>query len=78
MVAAGEVRVRHGACEVAVHKLVDGRRQRVTDTAHLAGVAGLGGRPVCAASALPHDPEPPLPALLRPLAEYEALTGGAF
>lgn len=79
MVAAGQVRVRHGACEVAIHQLVEGRRQRVIDTAHLAGVAGLGGRPVCAASALPDHPEPPpLPALLRPLAEYEALTGGAF
>jgi hypothetical protein len=40
IVAAGEVRVRHGASEVAVHRLVEGRRQRVIDTAHLAGVAG--------------------------------------
>jgi transposase len=79
IVAAGEVRVRHGTSEVAVHRLVEGRRQRVIDKAHLAGVAGLGGRPVCAASALPDDPEPqPLPVLLRPLADYEALAGGAF
>jgi hypothetical protein len=79
MVAAGQVRVRHGACDVAVHQLVDGRRQRVIDTAHLAGVACDAGRPVCATPALPDDPEPPpLPALPRPLAEYEALTGGAF
>jgi hypothetical protein len=46
IVAAGQVRVRHGASEVAVHRLVEGRRQRVIDTAHLAGVAGLDGRPV--------------------------------
>ena len=62
-----------------MHQLVEGRRQRVIDTAHLAGVAGLGGRAVCAASTLPDNPEPPpLPALLRPLADYEALVGGAF
>jgi hypothetical protein len=79
IVAAGQVRVRHGASEVAVHRLVEGRRQRVIDKAHLAGVAGTDGRPVHAASALPDDPEPPpLPALLRPLADYEALAGGAF
>ena len=49
------------------------------DTAHLVGVAGLDGWPVCAAPALPDDPEPlPLPALLSPLADYEALVGGAF
>ena len=78
IVAGGQVRVRHGASEVAVHRLVDGRRQRVIDTAHLAGVAGLDGRPVCVAPSLPDDPEPPPPALLRPLADYEALVGGAF
>jgi transposase len=79
IVAAGQVRVRHGAGEVAIHQRVEGRRQRVIDTNHLAGVAGTDGRPVRAASALPDDPEPPpLPALLRPLADYEALAGGAF
>ena len=79
LVTPGQVRVRHGASEVAVHPLVDGRRQRVIDKAHLAGVAGLGGRPVCVAPSLPDDLEPPpLPALLRPLADYEALVGGAF
>jgi transposase len=79
IVAGDRVRVRHGTSEVAVHRLVKGRRQRVIDTAHLAGVAGLGGRPVCATPALPDNPEPPpLPALLRPLADYEALAGGAF
>jgi hypothetical protein len=40
----------------------------VPDTAHLAGVAGLDGQPVCAAPALLGDPEP-LPVLLRPLAD---------
>jgi transposase len=79
IVAGGQVRVRHGASEVAVHRLVEGRRLRVLDTAHLAGVAGTDGQPVRAAPALIDDPEPPaLPALLRPLADYEALVGGAF
>jgi transposase len=79
IVAAGEVRVRHGTSEVAIHQRVEGRRQRVIDTHHLAGVAGTDGQPVCAAPALPDDPEPPpLPALLRPLADYEALARGAF
>jgi transposase len=77
VVAGGQVRVRHGASEVAIHQRVEGRRQRVIDTAHLTGVAGTAGRPVRAAPALVDDP-PLLPVLLRPLAEYEALTGGAF
>ena len=41
-VAAGQVRVRHGVREVAVHALAEGRRQRVIDPAHLDGVAGAG------------------------------------
>lgn len=78
-VAAGEIRIRHGVREVAVHKQVDGRRQRVIDRAHLDGVAG-GASAICrrevAETPLPHDPPPP--ALLRPLAEYEAAIGGSF
>ena len=82
-VAAGEVRIRHGVREVAVHKLAEGRRQRVVDRAHLDGIAGRDG-PVCRPA-----PSGRLPggeqecainraSLLRPLAEYEALTGGSF
>ncbi len=78
-VAAGEVRIRHGRSEVAVHRQADGRRQRVIDRAHLDGVAGGAGA-VCRretiASPSPHDPPPP--TLLRPLAEYEAAIGGSF
>jgi Mu transposase-like protein len=78
-VAAGEVRIRHGAREVAVHKQAQGGRQRVIDRAHLDGVAGRDGavrRPVIEGPPIDH-PAPP-PALLRPLAEYEAATGGPF
>lgn len=74
-VGAGLVRVVHGGCEVARHEELPGRRGRSIDPAHLAGVAGMDGRPVRAASAV--DNETPS-ALLRPLAEYEALIGGGF
>jgi hypothetical protein len=75
-VAAGQVRVRHGAAEVAVHDVVEGRRQRVVDPRHLQGVAGAGGNAVRASVERPCGP--PGPELLRPLAEYEALIGGGF
>jgi IstB-like ATP binding protein/Mu transposase-like protein len=44
-VAAGQVRVRHGTREVAVHEAATGKRHRVMDAAHLEGVAGSGPRP---------------------------------
>jgi transposase len=73
-VSAGSVRVRHGAEEVAAHRQAEGRRQRIIDRAHLAGVATDG--PARRARQPARD-EPP-PSLLRPLVEYEAATGGAF
>jgi len=78
-VAGGEVRIRHGVREVAVHKQAQGRRQRVIDRAHLDGVAGRDG-PVRrqVVEGPPIDQPPPPPALLRPLAEYEAIAGGSF
>ena len=75
--AAGEVRIRHGACEVAVHRQAEGRRQRVVNRAHLDGVSGRDGavrRPAIEVAPV----VPPLPTLLRPLAEYEAAIGGSF
>lgn len=42
-IAAGQVRIRHGAKVVAVHAQVQGRRQRVINAAHLDGVAGRDG-----------------------------------
>ena len=76
-VAAGEVRLRHGTKEVAVHKLAEGRRQRVIDPAHLAGLAGAGGRTAPPPSGTA-SPPPQRAELLRPLSEYEALVGGGF
>ncbi len=76
-VAGGQVRLRHGAKEIAVHKLAEGRRQRVIDPAHLAGLAGAGGRAAPSPSGTACPP-PRQAELLRPLAEYEALAGGGF
>jgi hypothetical protein len=78
-IAAGEVHIRHGAREVAVHKQSAGRRQRIIDAAHLDGVAGRDGAVCQAQIATPTVPgsSPPL-SLLRPLAEYEAAIGGSF
>lgn len=76
-VAAGEVRIRHGVRVVAVHPQEQGRRQRIIDLAHLEGVAGRDGAVRRTAVETPSiDPAPP--ALLRPLAEYEAVAGGRF
>lgn len=78
-VAAGEVRIRHGVREVAVHRQSEGRRQRVVDPAHLDGVDGRDGavrRAQIGSPALPASSLPP--SLLRPLAEYEAAVGGSF
>lgn len=72
VVLAGRVIVRHAGEVVADHPVCDGRRQRVVDRAHLAGLVGSGLPPVASSpSALP-------PTLLRPLAEYEAVVGGGW
>jgi hypothetical protein len=63
--------------EVAVHPQEQGRRQRVIDLAHLEGVAGRDGAVRRAAVETPSIVPAP-PALLRPLAEYEAVAGGRF
>jgi hypothetical protein len=78
-IAAGEVRIRHGLHQVAVHKQSEGRRLRIVDSAHLDGVAGRNGavrRAEIAAAAVLAPSSPP--SLLRPLAEYEAVVGGSF
>jgi len=77
-VVAGKVRIRHGAREVAVHAETQGRRQRVIDRAHLEGVAGRDGAVRRATIEAPPVLYPSPPALLRPLAEYEAVAGGSF
>jgi hypothetical protein len=76
-VTAGMVHVFHGAREVAAHRICDGRRQRAVEPSHFEGLAGSPrrtppGSPPERRWPLPH------PALLRPLAEYEAHIGGGF
>jgi hypothetical protein len=66
------LRVVHAGREVAVHAREAGRRRRVVDPSHFEGVVGFRRR-------VARLPAPsPEPALLRPLAEYEALAGGGF
>ena len=72
MVLAGRVIVRHAGEVVADHPVCDGRRQRIVDRTHLAGLVGSGLPPVAS------SPSVPPPALLRPLAEYEAVVGGGW
>jgi hypothetical protein len=72
MVLAGRVIVRHAGEVVADHPLCEGRRQWITDRKHLAGLVGAG--PTREAPAPSTSP----PALLRPLAEYEAVAGGRW
>ena len=77
-IAAGEVRIRHGVREVAVHRQAGGRRQRVVDRAHLDGVAGRDGAGWRRQAVEAAPVAPPPSTLLRPLAEYEAAIGGSF
>jgi hypothetical protein len=72
MVLAGRVIVRHAGEVVADHPVCEGRRQQITDKTHLAGLVGTGL--VREAPPLPVQ----APALLRPLAEYEAVVGGGW
>ena len=84
----GMVRVHHAGREVAAHEERAGRRERAIDPAHFEGVAGsragaagtgASGGDVAAAAGPPRPATPAQPpALLRPLAEYEAVAGGAW
>lgn len=77
-IAAGMIRIRHGAREVAVHAQAQGRRQRIVEAAHLQGVAGRDGPVRRLALDGPVPDHATAPALLRPLTEYEAAIGGGF
>jgi hypothetical protein len=67
-VTGAELRVLHAGQEVARHALRAGRHGRVADPSHF---AGIGRRRTPAILEGP-------PALLRPLAEYDAIAGGAW
>jgi hypothetical protein len=84
LVTEGEVRITHAGREVACHARSAGRRGRILERVHFEGVAGAegrtvrrpgtGGEAVDASDAGPVAPS----ALLRPLAEYEAVAGGSW
>lgn len=76
LVTAETVRVTHAGIEVACHLRSAGRRGRIIDPAHFAGVAGAAGRVTTSTDAI--DAPIGVSALLRPLAEYEAVAGGAW
>ena len=76
LVTAEVVRVNHAGREVAVHQRRKGKRERAREDGHFEGIGGVARR-----GAVDSGPLPVLPqsgALLRPLAEYEALAGGRF
>ena len=77
-ISAGMVRVFQAGVEVARHEQASGRRQRVLDPGHLAGIVGspVGARHPASPSSI--APAPPESELLRPLTEYEAVIGGGW
>lgn len=78
LVTAEAVRVNHAGHEVAVHERRTGKRERARDAAHFDGVSGASASAKPATEVRSRPPMPLSGALLRPLAEYEALAGGAF
>ncbi|MCC8960285.1 hypothetical protein H8B02_44865 [Bradyrhizobium sp. Pear77] len=69
-IAAGEVRIRHGLHQVAVHKQSEGLRLRIVDSAHLDGVVGRNGTV--------HRAEIAAATVLAPSPPNEAVVGGSF
>jgi hypothetical protein len=72
------VRVHHGGGEVARHGELNRRHGRSVDDAHLAGPVGARESMPSAPPRPANDPSPAISALLRPLAQYEAVAGGSF
>jgi transposase len=75
VVAGGRVSVQHGGQEIAVHPESAGRRQRLVEAAHF---AGLSPPPTLVRPADVPEPAPPAPDLLRPLQDYEQAIGGGW
>jgi transposase len=75
VVAGGRVGIQHAGQEVAAHPESAGRRQRLMDPAHFAGVSAT--KPAVPPATSPAQAPPPA-ELLRPLQEYEALVGGGW
>ncbi|MFO1079211.1 MAG: IS21 family transposase [Reyranellaceae bacterium] len=71
VLAGGRVSIVHAGREVALHAETAGRRQRLIEPAHFAGIAP--SRP-----AVPPVAALPSAELLRPLDDYERLVGGGW
>jgi transposase len=67
-----QVRILHAGQEVAEHARLCGQRRHSIQREHLLGIVGSGVRPQPSAAGATSS------ELLRPLHEYEALTGGAW
>lgn len=81
MVSGGQVRINHAGAEVACHDRRSGRHERAVDRAHLHGiVSNLKDRLGDAETngVLPLLAPDDIEQLLRPLAEYEQVTGGGW
>jgi len=76
VVAGGRVSIQHGGAEVAGHPESAGRRQRLVEAAHFAGLSPTP-TPVRPADA-PTPAPPPAADLLRPLQDYEQAIGGGW
>jgi transposase len=76
VVAGGRVSIQHAGAEVAVHPESAGRRQRLVETAHFAGLSRTPA-PVRPAD-VPAPEAPPAAELLRPLRDYEQAIGGGW
>jgi transposase len=70
-----QVRLLHAGKEVAAHVRLVGHRRASLQREHLLGIVGTEPRPRPGAG---ESLLPALPELLRPLREYEAVTGGAW
>ena len=68
-----EVRIVHAGQDVARHLRLEGQRRASIQREHLLGIVG-GERPPQTATVLPTAVD----ELLRPLQEYEEVTGGAW
>lgn len=75
-VGGGQIRIHHAGTEVACHNVRLGRRERAVDRTHLHGIVPC--RPDAANDAAAVPAMPPGIELLRPLAEYEQVTGGGW
>lgn len=69
-----QVRIVHAGEEVAEHARLAGQRRSSIQREHLLGIVGTEPRPQPSSAMFATAPA----ELLRPLHEYEAITGGAW